>query len=538
MNSSVMVESIMFATAGCESAAVPKASSSVTRGEPKRAFADTPPLAKIREASKSNEIGSSEVSTESEMDHEQAMACQTGPLEESTSPQTAEAPAESEPTEVQSDPVAASTGEMPAGQSDAVALSNQDVVVNVEGVPVEPVIGALDGMPGQSVATDSVVQSDVNAQIAGNAEDSDAGFVSVGADTPNAPASTPVVASEATTLPQGAGGGEMPLSEPDAAIGEVVGGDQAVGSADATAREPVLQSQGSNASVVAQDQAGEAVPVVSDIGEAAQTQSSEQTSGENPNSGDFGDGQLATAGSGTAGQDAVDSPPEEEPAIALGASKAQVEGQEKAVSSSLVEAERGSNTQSELVVNSPSSTESIAEPTSTQANTISSLESGAMKSPVQSVGEQILDSVQASVARGDGRVVIRLDPPELGSVTVRFQEQDGQITAVLEVSKDQTRQEVEQALPQVMRNLQEAGVLVRRLDAVVADQSDGDLDREPLSRDAWGQQEGSEQHNSQAEDSTRGRWSRWAAAQESPLESNEAGQRNLGAGRNRIDMLI
>jgi hypothetical protein len=89
-----------------------------------------------------------------------------------------------------------------------------------------------------------------------------------------------------------------------------------------------------------------------------------------------------------------------------------------------------------------------------------------------------------------------------------------------------------------VRSLQEAGVLVRRLDVVVADQSDGDRDREPLSRDTWGQQEGSEQHNSQAEDSTTGRWSRWAAAQQSPLESDGAAQDNLGAGRNRIDMLI
>jgi flagellar hook-length control protein FliK len=63
----------------------------------------------------------------------------------------------------------------------------------------------------------------------------------------------------------------------------------------------------------------------------------------------------------------------------------------------------------------------------------------------QSVGEQIMESLHASTGRGDSQIVIRLNPPELGNVLVKFQQQSDQISGLLEVSSGQTKYEIEQA---------------------------------------------------------------------------------------------
>jgi len=84
-----------------------------------------------------------------------------------------------------------------------------------------------------------------------------------------------------------------------------------------------------------------------------------------------------------------------------------------------------------------------------------------------SVSEQIQESLRASLARPDQHITIRLNPPELGTVLIKFQEQDRQITGVLEVNKSQTRAEIQQALPEIVRNLQELGVNIRRLEVIL-----------------------------------------------------------------------
>jgi flagellar hook-length control protein FliK len=84
-----------------------------------------------------------------------------------------------------------------------------------------------------------------------------------------------------------------------------------------------------------------------------------------------------------------------------------------------------------------------------------------------SVSEQIQESLRASLVRPDQQITIRLNPPELGTVLIKFQEQDSRITGVLEVSKSQTRAEIQQALPEIVRNLQEMGVNIRRLEVVL-----------------------------------------------------------------------
>ncbi len=117
-----------------------------------------------------------------------------------------------------------------------------------------------------------------------------------------------------------------------------------------------------------------------------------------------------------------------------------------------------------------------------------------MNNPVRELGEQILDSLQASVTQGQRQVTIRLQPSELGMVLVRFREQGEQLDGVLEVAKTETRRRIEQALPEVVRSLQDAGIAIRRLDVTSGESSAQEFGRDLSQQDVWSGQYGSS-HN-------------------------------------------
>jgi len=108
------------------------------------------------------------------------------------------------------------------------------------------------------------------------------------------------------------------------------------------------------------------------------------------------------------------------------------------------------------------------------------------------VSNQILESVRSSLSQqtGDKEITIHLNPPELGKVSVKFQEQGDQITGTLEVSKAQTRTEIEQALPEIIRSLADSGVTIKRLEVVLSQngQSDSQAPKNPLLQDGTFQQ--------------------------------------------------
>lgn len=86
------------------------------------------------------------------------------------------------------------------------------------------------------------------------------------------------------------------------------------------------------------------------------------------------------------------------------------------------------------------------------------------------VGKQILESIQNSYTQPDGdqQITVRLNPPELGKVFIKFQEQNSELTGVLEVNKAETRVEIEQALPQIARDLANAGIQIKRIDVMLS----------------------------------------------------------------------
>ena len=162
----------------------------------------------------------------------------------------------------------------------------------------------------------------------------------------------------------------------------------------------------------------------------------------------------------------------------------------------------------------------------------------AIKNPTQGVGEQILDSMRASLARGENQLLIRLHPPELGSVVVRFREESGHISGLLEVSKSETRREIEQALPEVLRNLQEAGVEVRKLDVVTSDQPQRQFGKGQPQQDASPQQHGSGQEQEYPQASSQARWPQTGTSYPTDAQEGPAVDPQMNTAPGRIDMLL
>ncbi len=111
------------------------------------------------------------------------------------------------------------------------------------------------------------------------------------------------------------------------------------------------------------------------------------------------------------------------------------------------------------------------------------------------LGKQILESIHSSLSQKgqDQQITIRLNPPELGKVFIKFQGQDDQITGLLEVSKPQTRIEIQQALPQIIQNLQDSGIQIKRIEVVLseADQPKQEALKDQSPQNGWNQQQDS-----------------------------------------------
>ncbi len=88
------------------------------------------------------------------------------------------------------------------------------------------------------------------------------------------------------------------------------------------------------------------------------------------------------------------------------------------------------------------------------------------------IGRQILESIKTSLAQNqpNQRITIRLNPPELGRVSIEFRQNQDHITGILQVSKLQTRDELQHLLPEIVRTLQDAGINLKRLDLELTDQ--------------------------------------------------------------------
>lgn len=111
------------------------------------------------------------------------------------------------------------------------------------------------------------------------------------------------------------------------------------------------------------------------------------------------------------------------------------------------------------------------------------------------IGKQILESIHSSVSKqgAERQITIRLNPPELGKVSITFRQQNAELTGLMEVSKAQTRFEIEQTLPQIIRNLADSGIHIKRLEVMLSNEEQpgqGTLGNQSM------QSGGTHQHNS------------------------------------------
>lgn len=107
-----------------------------------------------------------------------------------------------------------------------------------------------------------------------------------------------------------------------------------------------------------------------------------------------------------------------------------------------------------------------------------------------SISQQILESIQKSPYQEAGRqqITVHLNPPELGRVCIQFQEHQDKIIGILKVDKAQTKQEIEQLLPQLARDLQDCGIQIKRLDVILTSQIEQQDFKDPFLQDGLLQQ--------------------------------------------------
>ncbi|MGA2092857.1 MAG: flagellar hook-length control protein FliK, partial [Sedimentisphaerales bacterium] len=108
--------------------------------------------------------------------------------------------------------------------------------------------------------------------------------------------------------------------------------------------------------------------------------------------------------------------------------------------------------------------------------------------PAAAVREQISQSVTTAAQQLNRQITIQLNPPELGKISVKFTQAGSELTGLLEVSNPQTRADINQQIPEILRSLEQAGVTVKHIDVTLSDlpgQSNPDSQRDNSSQLNW-----------------------------------------------------
>jgi len=155
--------------------------------------------------------------------------------------------------------------------------------------------------------------------------------------------------------------------------------------------------------------------------------------------------------------------------------------------------DNGSNSAFEQMLSANNAQTPIVEQTSAFSPAAKTAGSPSPSDVYPGINEQIQASIGSSLRQGDQQITINLHPPELGRIFIRFQEQQDQIAGLLEVEKIQTRYEIEQALPQIIENLRDSGIQIKRLEVMLpdAEQSEQEALKDQSLQNGWAQQQNS-----------------------------------------------
>lgn len=182
-------------------------------------------------------------------------------------------------------------------------------------------------------------------------------------------------------------------------------------------------------------------------------------------------------------------------------------------------ANRGSNPSTELpaqaVSNNRPMLSEIASNPAPQANSSASVNHG------RAISQQIQESILSSYQPGSKQIVIQLNPVHLGKVEMKFQENADGITGVLHVSKPQTQDDIQRAIPEMLRNLQDSGIQMRKIEVVLTNQqSYGDTKEQSFSSGQGGNPGNPESSNSKST-ANNIQYNKWGA--NSPEFDNDSG---------------
>jgi flagellar hook-length control protein FliK len=186
-------------------------------------------------------------------------------------------------------------------------------------------------------------------------------------------------------------------------------------------------------------------------------------------------------------------------------------GQTKDRGDSTSDNNSNSNFEQILSQNNPQTPITEQSPASAEALKTANLPEQTSSSDVSAgIGKQILESIHNSLSQqGENQqITVRLNPPELGKVFIKFQEQDAQITGLLEVNKAQTRYEIEQALPQIIRDLADCGIVIKRIEVLLSDgqESEQQALKDQSPQNGWTQQQDSANPGAGANNTPANEW--------------------------------
>jgi hypothetical protein len=140
--------------------------------------------------------------------------------------------------------------------------------------------------------------------------------------------------------------------------------------------------------------------------------------------------------------------------------------------------------------------------TSANTNSISNVDS------TTSVAGQIQYNIQSSLITNNQEIVIQLNPPELGKVEIKFTEDSTGLSGVLSVDKPLTKYEIQQSLPEIIQNLKDGGVDIKKIEVVLANQQEQQTmkDNSSAGQNNWSWQQNSSQQQSNSGGNVYTQW--------------------------------
>ena len=114
--------------------------------------------------------------------------------------------------------------------------------------------------------------------------------------------------------------------------------------------------------------------------------------------------------------------------------------------------------------------EQFAPPTISNAGVANTNTPAATGNSVANVHEQVASAAAAASYKIGQKITVNLNPPELGKISIKFEKNGDEVIGRIEVEKSQTKNQIDLNLPQIVQNLQDSGVQIKRFEVVLQEQ--------------------------------------------------------------------